>query len=90
MKTQVVKKPTIRRALAVALGLTIAVLAAMPASAQHSPSTVYQPPLDRITTFVAASNGRLYDKYYNNGWIWEAQGNPRGALVYRFLNNIST
>ena len=79
MKTEVMKKRTIRRALVVALGLTISVFAVMPASAQHSPSTVYQPPLDRITSFVVGSNGKLYDKYYNNGWIWEAQGNPNGA-----------
>jgi len=59
MRTQVMKKRTIRRALANALGLTLAVLAAMPASAQHSPSTVYQPTLDRISTFVVGNNGRL-------------------------------
>jgi len=43
-------------------------------------STVYQPPLDRITVFVASDNGHLYDKYWNGReWVWQDQGIPLGA-----------
>ena len=35
-------------------------------------STIYQPPLDRITVFVASDNGHLYDKYWNGReWVWD-------------------
>ena len=49
--------------------------------ATSSPAVVYQPTLDRIVAFVVGANGRLYDKYYNNGWIWESQGLPSGAAA---------
>ena len=43
-------------------------------------STIYQPPLDRITVFVASDNGHLYDKYWNGReWVWQDQGIPLGA-----------
>ncbi|MHC5714909.1 MAG: hypothetical protein ACYTX0_22875, partial [Nostoc sp.] len=38
----------------------------------NSPGVVYQPTLDRISTFVVGSNGHLYDKFYNGSqWVWE-------------------
>src|SRR5260370_36717269 len=47
----------------------------------NSPSAVFQPPLDRIVTFVVGNNGHLYDKYYNGQqWAWEVQGDPGGFL----------
>ncbi|MEH1837937.1 MAG: hypothetical protein V7L20_04020, partial [Nostoc sp.] len=43
----------------------------------NSPGVVYQPTLDRISTFVVGSNGHLYDKFYNGSqWVWEDQGTP--------------
>ena len=28
---------------------------------------------------VEGDNGHVYDKYYNNGWIWQDPGTPPGA-----------
>jgi hypothetical protein len=40
------------------------------------PGVVYQADLDRIVVFVMASNGRLYDLFFDGGWSWEDQGPP--------------
>ena len=53
-------KPSLNRRRGVhtlAIALTIAAIAATPALAQHSPSAVYQLPLDRIETFVVGNDG---------------------------------
>src|SRR6516165_6526606 len=67
--------------LGLVMSLVFAACLTTPALAQHSPSTVFQTTLNRLTTFVVGNNGHLYDKYYNNGWIWEDQGTPPGALA---------
>jgi hypothetical protein len=46
-----------------------------------SPSSVYQPTLDRVQVFVNADNGHLYVKYWNgSAWIWEDQGTPAAGV----------
>jgi hypothetical protein len=40
---------------------------------------LYQPPLERISSFVGADDGHLYDLYYDGGWIWEDQERPPGT-----------
>jgi hypothetical protein len=64
----------------IAITIAHARVAALRARAINSPSVVYQPSLDRLSTFVVDNNGRLFDKYYNgHGWVWEDQGTPPGA-----------
>ena len=47
----------------------------------NSPSAVYQSRQDRQMVFFVGADGHLWDKYYNNGWIWEDQGTPGTPLI---------
>src|SRR5260370_12384084 len=75
------RRTGVGRARRLITALAATALATTSALAEHSPSAVFQPPLDRIVTFVVGNDGHLYDKYYNGGWIWESQGNPPVALA---------
>jgi hypothetical protein len=45
-----------------------------------SPSSVYQPDIDRLTCFVIGEDGNLYDKFWNGQrWQWETLGAPQNA-----------